>query len=152
MPTCTTCKKPIEWPKDYVPGNRPLEPGTTKTHFCEDLSELRPLERELRAKEAKEQTADARRPITEPEFESADLALKHDFSFRSLELTIGKTRKISANTHAGLPQYESIEFSIYQKFQVDYTTDIPRLIKETWAKMALQIEREITAEGERLNP
>lgn len=167
MPKCKYCPEQVEWPKNYVKGSRPLVPGTDRIHVCEPEkpanfeSELRPLERELREQE-RTASANIRTDGYPPDvnipprdsitFESADETLKHDFSFRSTEITIGRTRKVSENTLAGLPKFESIEFSVYQKFQVDYTTDVPRLIKETWAQMALQIEREIDAEGERLNP
>lgn len=165
---CNTCKKPFKWPDPYVKGVK-LDPKTGKPHVC-DLREydntpgprFPPLEEDdqedqvfLKSGPLKDPIPTVREKVTDlgkQVFESGIDTLKHDFSFRALEVTLGRTRKVSNNTLAGLPQFETIEFSIYQKFQVDYTTDIPRLIKETWAKMALQIEREIDAEGERLNP
>lgn len=156
MPKCNYCKQEIEWPQPYRKGQRPLEPGTDRQHACPPgTDETTPgikqfedgLEDEVVYTEENTVIANDKTAVT---FEPADQTLKHDFSFRSLEVTIGKTRKVSNATMPEIPQFENMEFSVYQKFQVDYTTDIPRLMTETWAKMSLQIAREIEAERKRL--
>jgi len=81
--------------------------------------------------------------ISEPEFETANARLDYERTFKLIEITISKTRKVNEKTIPHLPQYENVSYLIAPKFQCELGADIGRIAREKFAEISLAIAKEI---------
>lgn len=84
-------------------------------------------------------------------FETADTVLKFERTFKVLEVTISKSRKCNEKTIPELIGFQSIDYFISMKAEVEINTDFQRLIREKFALMTQAIDQEIAADILRLS-
>jgi len=92
------------------------------------------------------------KPSKEIKLESADQTLLFDRSFKLVEMTLSKTRKISQATIPEMAQYENIQLFISAKMECEMGADFQRIARDTFAKMELALDKKLEQERMRYIP
>jgi len=86
------------------------------------------------------------------EFTTAEVDFNFNRNFRTVELNISKSRKVTNETIVQLPQYENIDYFVSMKIAVDNpSVDINEKIKRTFFELDRRISEQIEQDRVRLS-
>lgn len=90
-------------------------------------------------------------PTKQDTFETAESALRFERTFKIVEVTISKSRKCNEKTIPQLLGFQSIDYFISLKAEVEINTDVQHLIEKKFAEITQAIDQEIIADRLRLS-
>lgn len=86
------------------------------------------------------------------DFQTADQSYQFDRTFKLVEITLSKTRKLSNETIRGMPQYENFSPFIAVKLEVEMGADFQRIVREQFAAIEVALTKQIEQERLRYIP
>lgn len=178
--TCKECKEDVwvnkgkDSGKEYLTDSKNVRGEKPKFHGCFQSKwlprEVVSMEPETRFERVDSQKVEAKVPVdSKPivtqisnellreklaeeaeEFETADARMDFDRTYKLVELSISKTRKVNEKTIPQIHQYESLDYFINAKIECEINANFQKIVREKFADIQVAIDKEIEQDRIRL--